>query len=86
MGVRTCIGCRGRGPEAGWTRIAAPRTGPLLLGRTAPGRGAWCCSVGCFEVAVKRKALERALRREVSSTEVAAVRATLESLEIEQNK
>jgi hypothetical protein len=42
--------------------------------------------VGCFEVAVKRKALERALRREVSSTEVAAVRATLESLEIEQNK
>ena len=75
--TRTCVGCRRAGPEADWIRVAVRRDGKLQVGRTAPGRGAWVCTPECFEVAVKRKALERALRAEVSSTELEAVRATI---------
>ena len=59
----------------------APDRGPPRRrpdrGRTAPGRGAWCCSAACFEQAVGRGALARALRRAISSAELDALRATL---------
>ena len=45
---RTCVGCRRRGSPSGWQRIAAGRDGAVRMGRTAPGRGAWCCSAGVF--------------------------------------
>ena len=40
--------------------------GQLAVGRTLPGRGAWLCpTVGCVELAVRRRALPRALRAEI---------------------
>ncbi|HTL87588.1 MAG TPA: DUF448 domain-containing protein [Acidimicrobiia bacterium] len=77
--VRTCVGCREKGSPGAWVRIAAAPDGTLQVGRTAPGRGAWVCSIPCFDLAVKRRALSRALRREVTSTDAEALRARLES-------
>jgi hypothetical protein len=74
---RTCVGCRRRAPASGLVRVAAGPQGGLGSGRGAPGRGAWFCSAECFDDAVRRRALARALRREITSTEAQALRATL---------
>ena len=81
---RTCVGCRRqprRTPEirvgCGSRPVPTERCGSA---ETAPGRGAWVCSKGCFEQALRtagdRGALARALRRKITSTEAAALRAT----------
>ncbi len=57
------------------------REGAVQIGRTAPGRGAWICSSDCFARAAERGTLARALRRELTSTEVEELRATLESID-----
>ena len=58
--VRTCVGCRRRGPADGLVRL---RLGPEgLVTGPGPGRGAWVCSSACFEQALRRGALWRALR------------------------
>jgi predicted RNA-binding protein YlxR (DUF448 family) len=57
-------------------RLAAAPDGTLTIG-PGPGRGAWCCSVECFDRAVRRRVLGRALRREVTNDDLAAVRARL---------
>jgi predicted RNA-binding protein YlxR (DUF448 family) len=59
------------------TRIAATTDRRVEVGRTLPGRGAWFCSVECFDRASEGRALERALRQEVSSADREAVRARL---------
>ena len=74
---RTCVGCRRTGEPSAWVRIAANRTGGLAIGREAPGRGAWVCSKECFEQALRRGALARALRRTVTNTDAQALRARL---------
>jgi predicted RNA-binding protein YlxR (DUF448 family) len=58
-------------------RIAAAPDGTLDTGRTAPGRGAWVCSPACFDLAARRDALERALRRPVPKPELEGLRARL---------
>jgi predicted RNA-binding protein YlxR (DUF448 family) len=58
-------------------RIAASADGQVAVGRSAPGRGVWCCSVECFDRAAGTGALARSLRRPVSSTVVEALRARL---------
>jgi len=52
----------------------------VRIGRSAPGRGAWVCSKVCFERATRQGRIARALRRDLTSTEVEALRATLESI------
>jgi predicted RNA-binding protein YlxR (DUF448 family) len=76
---RTCIGCRRTTSPAGLVRITRTPSGSLAVGRGEPGRGAWLCagSEACFESAVKRKALERALRCEVPGHELAWLRGRL---------
>ncbi|MFN8025219.1 MAG: YlxR family protein [Acidimicrobiia bacterium] len=76
---RTCIGCRRKGPVTGLVRIhlgpGGPEPGP------GPGRGAWLCAdhpVTCLEEAVRRKQLDRALRRTVPLGDVERLRARLE--------
>jgi predicted RNA-binding protein YlxR (DUF448 family) len=39
------------------------RLGRTATGHDAPGRGAWLCSIECFDRAVKRRAFDRAWRR-----------------------
>ena len=71
-----------RVPPAGLPeRLAADRGRPATVrcgwDEPAPGRGAWCCSTACFEEAVRRGALTRALRRPLTTTELDELRATL---------
>ncbi|HEY3722440.1 MAG TPA: YlxR family protein [Acidimicrobiia bacterium] len=76
---RSCIGCGRRAAPAALDRIARRPDGSLGIGRNEPGRGAWICtgSVACFDRAVRRKALERSLRRPVSTTDMEGLRARL---------
>lgn len=60
MPIRTCVGCRRADEQAALVRLALGADG-LVASRTAPGRGAWL-HPGCGALALKRKALGRALR------------------------
>ena len=64
---RTCIGCRQRRSQAALVRCVLTDDGRAVVDRTGPGRGAWLCipPSDCFELAVRRKAFERAWRRPV---------------------
>jgi predicted RNA-binding protein YlxR (DUF448 family) len=77
--VRTCIGCRRRAGVDDLVRITADAHGDLVVGRTAPGRGAWLCAgdPGCFVLAAKRKAFARALRRPVAEAAMTALAGQL---------
>ena len=72
--VRMCIGCRTRRPQAELVRCTMGGDGPIIC-RTSHGRGAWLCSIECFDTAVRRRAFTRAWKRDVPS-------ATLDKLRI----
>jgi predicted RNA-binding protein YlxR (DUF448 family) len=79
--VRTCVGCRRKAPAGELVRIGrSPTDGRLYVG-TGPGRGAWLCgppgTTACFDQAVRRRALEQALRTRLEDDEIEAVRAKL---------
>ena len=76
--MRTCVGCRRTSEPHALIRISAL---DLRVGRGEPGRGAWLCagSPTCFETAVRKGTLARALRRSVTPDDIAALRATLET-------
>lgn len=77
--VRTCIGCRQRRAQTKLTRVVQSTQGPLLVSRTAPGRGAWLCnSMACLTLATQRKAFERALRVASGAVIVTGVWAVFE--------
>jgi uncharacterized protein len=75
---RTCIGCRRVTDPGDLVRVARRPDGSLGVGPTEAGRGAWLCpEVTCFEMAVRRRAFGRALRREVAPAELAELRERL---------
>ena len=63
--IRTCIGCRRRGPRASFLRIVMNDGVPVVDERgRMPGRGAYLCRrQRCFERAEAHRALPRAFRR-----------------------
>ena len=79
--VRTCVGCRLRRPQQDLVRCVLTAAGEPAVSRTAPGRGAWLCvpPMACFELAVRRKAFDRAWRRPVGADALAELRSRLES-------
>ena len=58
-------------------RCALTPEGPRL-GRGAAGRGAWLCSLACFDLAVRRRAFDRAWRRTVGADALATLRIAVE--------
>jgi uncharacterized protein len=78
--VRTCVGCRRRRPQQDLVRCALTAAGDPVVSRTAPGRGAWLCVPPgrCFELAVRRKAFDRAWRRPVGAEQLDGLRHLLE--------
>ncbi|MGC8833797.1 MAG: RNase P modulator RnpM [Armatimonadota bacterium] len=62
--IRTCMGCRTERPKRELIRVVKTPSGETLVDPTGKrsGRGAYICpSVECFNAAVKRRSLERAL-------------------------
>ena len=50
----------------------------MRVGRNEPGRGAWLCvDSACFDLAVRRRALAKALRTELTDEEVSKLRVRL---------
>jgi uncharacterized protein len=75
-----CVGCRRAADPRELVRIARAADGTVSVG-AGPGRGAWLCgppSTGrCFDRAVRRRALEPALRTKLTGPELAGLRAKL---------
>jgi predicted RNA-binding protein YlxR (DUF448 family) len=66
--VRTCLGCGKKQAKALLQRLVLDAQNQPLLDRTqaAPGRGAYLCGPGCLQAAVKRKAFQRAFKKNVA--------------------
>jgi len=63
------VGCRRRRPQTELVRCVLTEGGRAVVDRSGSGRGAWLCDPPneCFELAVRRKAFDRAWRRPVGS-------------------
>ena len=60
-------------------RVIRRSDGTLEVGRALPGRGAWLCPTEtCVDLAVKRKAFERAFRQELAAGAGEALRARMD--------
>ncbi len=69
---RTCIACRKIDTKRGLTRLVRLPEGHVAIDPTGKraGRGAYLCAErGCWETALKRKAVERALKIEMLDAE-----------------
>lgn len=68
--IRTCVGCRARAEAPSLVRVAWDESVNRLAvdsRRRLGGRGAWLHpKADCLEMAVRRKAFGRALRRRVT--------------------
>jgi uncharacterized protein len=70
--VRTCIACRRSDAKRGLIRVVRDGEGRVAIDPTSKraGRGAYLCHApNCWEQALKRHALERALRVEALQAE-----------------
>lgn len=77
---RTCVGCRTVRPKMEMVRVVRQPDGTVDLdtGGKMPGRGAYVCpDAKCLDEAVKRKALDRALRVPVDPDVLARLRERL---------
>ena len=75
---RTCVGCRTARSKAALVRIVLTPDGSIALDLSGkmPGRGAYVCpDPVCLETAVRRRALERALKVGVPPEVVEQLRA-----------
>jgi len=61
-------------------RVVRSAEGVLSVGTGLPGRGAWLCRdrPDCVDLAIRRKAFERALRGPVDLAEVEKVRVAVQ--------
>src|SRR5204863_6274806 len=78
---RTCVGCRRKAPTSELVRVVRLSEHEVAVGRNLPGRGAWLCredagpSQRCINVALRRKAFDRAFRAPVADAAIHALRA-----------
>ncbi len=65
--MRTCVGCRRTRPIDELVRVARNADGSLVVDRHRPGRGAWLCrrSPACVDLAIRKRAFDRAFRAPV---------------------
>jgi len=75
--LRTCVGCRKIKEKTSLLRIAKPETHLIIdEDQKLPGRGVYLCKekLTCFEEALKRKAIERSLKKEISEEDKELIR------------
>ncbi len=84
---RTCIGCRETKAKRELLRIVRTPEGTIeidLMGKK-PGRGAYLCrKADCWENALSKGAISRALRATPSAEEVSKLRDQLHLLQLEK--
>jgi len=74
---RTCVGCRNVRPKRELVRIVRAREGGVAVDETGKrsGRGAYLCkSAPCWESALSKGQLDRALRTRLTEEETARLR------------
>jgi predicted RNA-binding protein YlxR (DUF448 family) len=84
--MRTCIACHQKRPKRELLRVVRQADGQLEVDARGklPGRGAYLCpSQGCWDRALEQRKLARALKCEVSSAQVDALRGVVTALLIE---
>ncbi len=66
--VRTCVGCGKKQAKNLLHRLVLNEQHQPVLDnpQTAPGRGAYLCGHGCLTAALKRKAFQRAFKKNVA--------------------
>lgn len=81
---RTCVGCRVTGEKRDFVRAVRTPVGTVeidLTGKRA-GRGAYLCpQSACWEQALKKDRLARALRTTISSSEIERLRRHAEQFD-----
>lgn len=82
--LRKCTGCQEMKGKKEMMRILRTSEGEIVLDTTGRknGRGAYvCCSMECFEKAVKNKGLERSLKVKVPQETYESLKKEIESIE-----
>lgn len=82
--LRKCTGCQEMKSKKEMMRILRTTEGEIVLDTTGRknGRGAYvCCSMECFEKAVKNKGLERSLKVKVPEETYASLKKEIEFIE-----
>ncbi|MGE3269460.1 MAG: RNase P modulator RnpM [Chloroflexota bacterium] len=75
---RTCVACRSERPKREMVRIVRAPGGAVSVDPTGKqsGRGAYLClQPACWQVALKRRALDKALKTELSEADRTALAA-----------
>ena len=75
---RTCVACRSQRPKREMVRVVRAPGGSVGVDTTGKksGRGAYLClQADCWQTALKRHALERALKTELSAADREALAA-----------
>lgn len=81
MPERTCIGCRRKGEQGEFLRVARLAEGRVVLldGRQPMGRSAYVCpDRKCIEEAMKKGRLARTLKQAITEPEIEELRKELE--------
>lgn len=82
--LRKCTGCQEMKSKKEMLRILRTSEGEIILDATGRknGRGAYvCCSMACFEKAVKNKGLERSLKVKVPEETYESLKKEIEAFE-----
>ena len=80
---RSCVACRTRDQKRSLIRLVRTPDGQVQVDPTGrqPGRGAYLCAgQGCWNAALKRKALNRALRTVLTAEEIATLQSYAQTL------
>jgi len=81
--LRQCLGCGEMKSKKEMLRVIRPAEGEVFLDITGKksGRGAYICKdAGCFEMARKKKALERSLKVEISEAVYDTLKGELDKI------
>lgn len=82
--LRKCTGCQEMKSKKEMMRILRTSEGDIILDTTGRknGRGAYvCCTMECFEKAVRNKGLERSLKCKVPQETYEILKKEIESIE-----
>ena len=82
--LRKCTGCQEMKSKKELMRILRTSEGEIVLDTTGRknGRGAYvCCTMECFEKAVRNKGLERSLKCKVPQETYEILKKEIESIE-----